>query len=63
MACLQTSRVLYYVSIIMDCYHSVPVFMSDRPSVSIETDFFRYDFRNEGGLERSNSENDTRRNG
>ena len=37
--------------------------MSDRPSVSIETDFFRYDFRNEGGLERSNSENDTKRNG
>ena len=63
MACLQTSRVLYYVSIILDCYHFVPVFMSDRPSVSIEIDSFRYDFRNGGWLERTNSENDTRRNG
>ena len=51
----------YSVSIIPDRYHSVPMFISDRPSVSIEMDFFRHDFHNGEGLERCNSENDTRR--
>ena len=32
-----------------------------RPSVSIGTDFFRHDFHNGEGLERSDSESDTRR--
>ena len=49
---------LYYVSIIPDRYRSVPIF---RLSVSIGTDFFWHDFRNGEGLERSNSESDTRR--
>ena len=52
---------LYYVSVIPDRYRPVPVFISDRPSVSIRTDFFRHDFRNEVGLERSDSESDKRR--
>ena len=51
----------YYVSIIPDRYRSVPIFISDRPSVSIGTDFFRHDFHNGEGLERSDSESDTRR--
>ena len=54
-------RYLYYVSIIPDRYCSVPIFISDRPSVSIGTYFFRHDFRNGEGLERSDSESDTRR--
>ena len=53
--------VLYYVSIIPDRYHCVPIFISDRPSVSIRADFLRHDFRNGEGLERSDSESDTRR--
>ena len=52
---------LYYVSVIPDRYRPVPVFISDRPSVSIRTDFFRHDFHNEVGLERSDSESDKRR--
>ena len=52
---------LYYVSIIPDRYGSVPFSISDRPSVSIGTYFFRHDFRNGEELERSNSESDTRR--
>ena len=52
---------LYYVSVIPDRYRSVPIFISDRPSVSIGTDFFRHDFHNGVGLERSDSESDTRR--
>ena len=54
-------RNYYYVSIIPDRYRSVPIFISDRPSVSIGTDFLRHDFRNGEGLERSDSESDTRR--
>ena len=50
-----------YVSIIPDRYRSVPVFISDRLSVSIGTYFFRHDFCNGEGLERSDSESDTRR--
>ena len=42
-------------------YRSVPIFISDRPSVSIGTDFFWHDFHNGEGLERSDSESDTRR--
>ena len=53
--------VLYYVSIIPDRYGSVPIFISDRPSVSIGTYFFRHDFRYGEGLEHSDSESDTRR--
>ena len=52
---------LYYVSVISDRYRSVPIFISDRLSVSIGKDFFRHDFRNGEGLERSDSESDTRR--
>ena len=52
---------LYYISIIPDRYRSVPTFISDRPSVSIETDLFRYVFNNGEGLERSDTESDTRR--
>ena len=52
---------LYYVCIIPDRYGSVPILISDRPSVSIGTYFFRHDFRNGEGLERSDSESDTRR--
>ena len=44
-----------------DRYRSVPIFISDRPSVSIGTDFFRHYFHNGEGLERSDSESDTRR--
>ena len=51
----------YYVSIIPDRYRSVPVFISDRPSVSIGTDLFRHDFCNGEGLERSDSESGTKR--
>ena len=54
-------KLLNYASIIPDRYRSVPIFISDRPSVSIRTDFLRHDFRNGEGLERSNSESDTRR--
>ena len=52
---------LYYVSIIPDRYGSVPFSISDRPTVSIGTYFFRHDFRNGEGLEHSDSESDTRR--
>ena len=52
---------LHYVSVIPDRYRSVPIFISDRPSVFIGTDFFRHDFHNEVGLERSDSESDKRR--
>ena len=52
---------LYYVSIILDCYRSVPMFIPDRPSVSIGMDFFRHDFHNGEGLERSDSDSDPRR--
>ena len=52
---------LYYVSIIPDPYRSVPNFITERRSVSIGTDFFRHDFHNGEGLERSDSESDTRR--
>ena len=58
---LNVALSLYYVSIIPDRYDSVSMFISDRPSVSIETNFFRHDFRNGGRLERSDSESDTRR--
>ena len=51
---------LYYVSIIPDRYGSVPIFISDRNSVSIGTYFFRHDFRDGEGLERSDSESDRR---
>ena len=44
-----------------DRYGSVPFFISDRPSVSIGTYFFRHDFRNGEGLERSDPESDARR--
>ena len=54
-------RVLYYVPIIAHRYYSVPIFILDRPSVSNETDFFRYDIQNREGLESSDSESDTRR--
>ena len=40
---------------------SVPIFISDGPSVSTGTYFFRHDFCNGEGLERSDSESDTRR--
>ena len=53
--------VSYYVSIIPDRCSSVPIFISDRSSVSIGTYFFRHDFRNGEELERSDSESDTRR--
>ena len=49
------------VSIIRDCYRSVPIFISDRAFVSIGTDFSRHYFHSGEGLERSNSESDTRR--
>ena len=52
---------LYYISIIPDRYRSIPIFISDRPSVSIETDLFPYVFNNGEGLERSDTESDTRR--
>ena len=52
-----------FVSTIPDRYGSVPIFLLDRPSVSIGTDFFRQDFCNGEGLERSGSENDTRSTG
>ena len=51
----------YTVSIILDRYGSVPIFIWDRPSVSIGTYFFRHDFGNGEGLERSDSESDTKR--
>ena len=51
----------YYVSIIPDRYVSVPILISDRPSVFNGTYFFRHDFRNGEGLERCDSESDTRR--
>ena len=51
----------YYVSIIPDRSASIPIFISDKPSVSIGTYFFRHDFPNGEGLERSDSESDTRR--
>ena len=51
---------LYYVSIIPDRYGSVPIFISDRNSVFIGTYFFRHDFRNGEGLERSDAESDRR---
>ena len=35
--------------------------ISDRPSVSIGMDFFWYNFHNGEGLERSDSESDTKR--
>ena len=44
-----------------DRYGSVPIFISDRPSVSTGTYFFRHHFRNGEGLERSDSESDMRR--
>ena len=50
-----------YVSIIPDRYRSVPIFISDKPSVSIGTEFFRHDFHNREGLERSDPESDSRR--
>ena len=43
---------LHYVSIIPDWYGFVPIFISDRPSVSIRPDIFRYDFRKGEGFER-----------
>ena len=46
---------------IIDRYHSVPFFISNRPSVSIRTCFFRHYFRNGEKLERSDSKSDTRR--
>ena len=52
---------IYYVSIILDRYGSVQIFVSDRPSVSIGTYFFRHDFRNGEELERSDPESDTGR--
>ena len=52
---------LYYVSIIPDRNRSVSIFISDRPFFSIGADFFRHDFRKGEGLERSDSESDTRR--
>ena len=52
---------LYYVSITPDRYRSVLIFISDRPSLSIGTYSFRHDFRKGEGLERSDSESDTRR--
>ena len=55
-----SSNNLYYVSMIPDRYHSVTIFILDRLSVSIGTDFFRHDFRNEEGLECSDSKSDTR---
>ena len=42
-------RNLYYVSIIPDCYRSVPILMTDRPSVSIGTDFFSVIFITDRG--------------
>ena len=54
------SPIIYYVSIIPDRYGTIPIFVSDRPSVSIGT-FFQHDFRKGEGLERSDSESDTRR--
>ena len=51
----------YYVSTIPDCYRSIPVFVPDRPSVSSGTDFFGHDFHNGEGLERFDSESETRR--
>ena len=53
--------VLYCVPIIAHRYYSVPIFILDRPFVSIGTDFFRYDIHNREGLESSDSESDTRR--
>ena len=41
-----------------DRYCSVPILISNRPSVSIGTDCFPHDFRNRQGLERSDSESD-----
>ena len=54
------SLIYHHVSIIPDRYHSIPIFISDRPSVSIGTDFFRYDFHKGEELKRSDSESDTR---
>ena len=31
---------LYYVSIIPDRHNSIPIFISDKPSVFVGTDFF-----------------------
>ena len=47
----------YYVSILPDRYHFIAISISDKPSASIGTYFFRGDFRNREGLERSDSEN------
>ena len=57
---VEVLRVWYYVPIIPDRYLSVPVFISDRPSASIGTEFLRHDFHNGEGLERSDSESDAR---
>ena len=59
---LSNKNPIRYENIILcfHCYRSVTTFISDRPSVSITTDFLRYDFRNGEGLERSDSESDTR---
>ena len=46
-----------YVSIKPNRYRSLPIFMSDRPSVSI----FWHDFHNGEWLESSDSPSDTRR--
>ena len=54
---------IVYVSIIPDRNRSVQIFISDRPSVSIGTNFFWHDFHNGEGLERSDSGKDTRSNG
>ena len=47
----------YYVSILPDRYHFIAISISDKLSASIGTHFFRGDFRNREGLERSDSEN------
>ena len=47
------------VSIIPDCYHSVTIFVSDRPSVCIRIDFFGMIFIKKR-LERFDSESDTK---
>ena len=53
-------KVFNTVFIIPDCYYVAPIFILNRSSVFIETNFLWHDFRNGEGLECSNSESDTR---
>ena len=63
MICILDAFILLQIvlrSILPDQYRSVPIFISDKHSVSIRPDVFWYDLHNREDLERSDSESDTR---